>query len=185
MSETSMKDILQAVFKKEGNGEEVGFLSKGELTDIIAFDDHDEYKNAIDPFTYPDVLSMHKKIDFLALETTLRVKLHASIIEYFSCFWADYIQIRNKKAVSDHHSNIEMDMTFLSCPSNIEQLKEKIDELNNDLYDIDDVLYIPIGRKMDGWKIAVNNNDGAVYVVGYHSYNMQKKANSIRDFFSE
>ncbi|MBB1315896.1 MULTISPECIES: SecY-interacting protein Syd [Aliivibrio] len=183
MSEISMKDLLLNVFRRDGNSEEIGIITKNELEGIIAFDPHEDYIAELDSYMFPDSLTMYKKVDFSDLENALGIELHESIVEYYSCFWSGFVQIKNTKAISSQHSNSEMCMEFLTCPENVTKLQGRIETLKSDLFDIDTV-YIPIGRKMDGWLIAVNNDTGSVAVVGHNSLSLETKAESIYEFFN-
>ncbi len=179
-----MKDLLLSVFRNDDNGEEIGVITKSELEGIIAFDPHDDYIAELDSYMFLDCLTMHKKVDFSDLEKALGIKLHESIVEYYSCFWSGFVKIRNTKAISTQHSTPEMYMEFLTCPENVIKLQDRVETLKSDLFDIDKTVYIPIGRKMDGWLIAVNNDTGSVAVVGHDSLSLETKAKSIYEFFN-
>ncbi|KDM93279.1 hypothetical protein [Photobacterium galatheae] len=78
-----MKHLLLRVFSQDDNGVELGVITRSELEDIIAFDPHESYISELENFMFPDCLTMHKKVDFSALEDTLDIKLHESIVDYY------------------------------------------------------------------------------------------------------
>lgn len=138
-------------FRKEGNLDEMGIIHPSELDEIIDFDPNSNYLQEREEGNHPSYMTMFREVGFSAIEQELGITLHPSVIDYFTCLWADFVQIRSKKIVSAHHSNDEMYLDFLSCPSAIYRLQAKISELNTDIESIKgDEMYIPIGRKLDG-----------------------------------
>lgn len=181
-----MKDILLTVLDEKQCDDDIELITECELDKIIAFDPHEEYLAEVGLCFFVERFDMHKKVDFSQLESELGIKLHPSVVEYFSCFWSPSVKIVNEKSASDSYPAPEMYMDFFKSPEAVDTLQQTIARLTSAFSDaeLEGELYVPIGSKQDGWLIAVNNNTGAVALLGHDPLGIEIKAASIYDFFS-
>ena len=173
-SEISIAEILP----------DIGFsncLDEDELECIIEFDPHEEYITRLNLLNDPGVnrgllyhgygngplLLMHKKIDMSYFEEKFHVKLHSSIVEYFTSCWANYVEVETTKLdllledlgyVGDYGVNLKL----FSSPNGLFDLCSNIEDPEH--YD---AMYIPIGYVGESDVIAVNNENGFVVCIGH------------------
>ena len=178
---SSIKELLRETIR---HANECGALSQGELQNIIDFDPHPEYLEAMQPFCYPSEFEVHKKPDFCEFEQRLGIELHPDIREYFSSFWSASVMTMNRKSVSQFQSNHETWLLLLTCPADLNQLAKETQDINSELGLSGNGIWVPIARKLDGLKLVVNNETGKVGALGYYPIPVDVTAASICAFLT-
>lgn len=180
-----MKNLILGLVEKSNQEEKnilVNLFMQDDLDSIARKDPCYEGLRPQEVDIYLDIVT---KPDFSRIEKELDLKVHPDLVEYWSQIWCPLLEINNKKAITQHHTDEKIFVNLLRSQSHLDYLVDDIEMYTEEMNDLGAKgVFFPIGFKEDGWNILFNNDDGSVYVQDHDPCDYKKVANSIVEFYS-